>query len=169
MRLSTLLHAVALLWAASLAAAQEGRLCALFPPQRAVADFGYNAIACQNCAIDPRARVWIIFHTLPGLHDIRVGGPAFGKLAEADTLLAIDGMYITTPEGSERYSTVKPGDSVAFTVRRKGAPVSISILTTTKCAAGRLPSSGVRGDRGEEELDNVAHPGATEDDLDEIG
>jgi S1-C subfamily serine protease len=135
-----LVYAAPLVCAGTLAA-QSPRICA--PTQRTLADFGFG-IACTSCVIDSRAPVWIIFHSPPGLRDIRVGGPAFATLAQDDTLLAIDGMDITSRNGSERYSTARPGDSVEFTVRRKGALMTRAIVAGTTCGPGIAPSKATR-------------------------
>lgn len=141
-RPGTLRYAAALLCAGTVAAAQSRELCA--PHQRALADFGYDGIECINCEINSSAPVWIIFHAPARLRDIRAGGPAFGKLAEGDTLVAIDGIDIASSKGSGRYSSATPGESVEFTVRRNGSALTIPILTGTKCAPGVSPPSGVR-------------------------
>jgi hypothetical protein len=121
----SLVHAASLVWAGTLAAQS---VCA--PTQRALADFGFG-LACANCVIDSRAPVWIVFHLPPGLHDIRPGGPASAKIVQDDTLLAIDGMDITSRSGSERFSMARPGDSLALTVRRKGALLTTTIVAGT--------------------------------------
>jgi S1-C subfamily serine protease len=122
-------------------AAQSAKVCA--PTQRALADFGFGH-ACANCVIDMRAPVWITFKLPPGVQAIRTGGPAFGILAENDTLLAIDGMDITSQNGSERYSTASPGDSVEFSFRRKGSVLTTTIVAGTKCGPGILPPKPTR-------------------------
>ena len=134
-----LVYGASLLCAGTLAA-QSGNLCA--PTERSLADFGFGN-ACANCVIDMRAPVWIIFKLPPGVQAIRTGGPAFGILAENDTLLAIDGMDIASQNGSERYSTASPGDSVDFTFRRKGVVLTTTIVAGAKCGPGILPSREV--------------------------
>jgi regulator of sigma E protease len=134
-----LVHAAPFVWAGTLAA-QSASVCA--PTQRALADFGFG-LACANCVIDSRAPVWIVFHLPPGLHDIRAGGPASAKIAQDDTLLAIDGMDITSRNGSERFSMARPGDSLQLTVRRKGALLTTTIVAGTRCGPGISPSREV--------------------------
>lgn len=141
MRTRRILACAASLGCASTLAAQSAGVCA--PTQRVLADFGFG-VACANCVIDSRAPVWITFHLPPGLQVIRDGGPSFGKLAEGDTLLAIDGLDITTQEGSERYSTAMPGDSVEFTFRRKSALLTTTILPGTRCGQAISSSREVR-------------------------
>jgi S1-C subfamily serine protease len=138
-------QAAAFVLAARLVAAQEHSVCP--PGQRVLADYGYAAIECVNCEINSRAAVWMIFHAPARLRDIRADGPAFGKLAEGDTLVAIDGLDVTVRAGSERYSTALPGDQVQFTVRRNGSPVTVPIVAGFKCMPGTLSSSyrGIRG------------------------
>jgi len=134
-----LVSAAALVHAGTLAA-QSARVCA--PTERALADYGFG-LACANCVIDSRAPIWIVFHLPPGLQGIREGGPSSAKVAQDDTLLAIDGMDITSRDGSERFSMARPGDSVALTVRRKGALFTTTIVAGTRCAEGISPSREV--------------------------
>jgi regulator of sigma E protease len=134
-----LVYAATLVCAGTLGAQSAG-VCA--PTQRALADFGFG-LACANCVIDSRAPVWIVFHLPPGLHDIRAGGPASAKIAQHDTLLAIDGMDITSRNGSERFSMARPGDSLELTVRRKGAVLTTTIVAGTRCGPGISPSREV--------------------------
>ena len=140
MRTHRILVFAALLVCAGTLAAQSASVCA--PPQRALADFGFG-LACANCVIDSRAPVWIVFHLPPGLHDIRAGGPASATIAQGDTLLAIDGMDITSRNGSERFSMARPGDSLELTVRRKGALLTTTIVAGTRCGPGISPSREV--------------------------
>jgi S1-C subfamily serine protease len=135
-----LVHAASLVWGGTLAAQSAG-VCA--PTQRALADFGFG-LACANCVIDSRAPVWIVFHLPPGLHDIRPEGPSSAKIAQHDTLLAIDGMDITSRNGSERFSMALPGDSIELTVRRKGALLTTTIVAGTRCGPPISPSREVR-------------------------
>ena len=140
MRTHRILVFAAPLVCAGALAAQSASVCA--PTQRALADFGFG-LACANCVIDSRAPVWIVFHLPPGLHDIRAQGPAAAKIVKDDTLLAIDGMDITSPNGSERFSMARPGDSVELTVRRKGALLTTTIVAGARCAPGISPSREV--------------------------
>lgn len=135
-----LVHAAPLVWAGTLAAQSAG-VCA--PTQRALADFGFG-LACANCVIDSRAPVWIVFHLPPGLHDIRASGPASATIVQGDTLLAIDGMDITSRNGSERFSLARPGDSLELTVRRKGALITTTIVAGTRCGPAIAPSRELR-------------------------
>ena len=141
MRTSRALVYGASLLCASTLAAQSAKVCA--PTERALADFGFGH-ACANCVIDMRAPVWITFKLPPGVQAIRTGGPAFGILAENDTLLAIEGMDITSQNGSERYSTASPGESVELTFRRKGVLFTTTIVAGTRCGPGILPSKPTR-------------------------
>ena len=139
---AAILRATGLLLVGTVAAAQSQSVC--IPGQRALADFGYDAIECVNCEINSNAPVWIIFHAPARLRDIRSAGPAFGRLAEGDSLVAIDGIDLTVREGSERYSLAMPGDRVQFTVRRGGSAVTVAIIAGLKCVPGAGALSRVK-------------------------
>jgi S1-C subfamily serine protease len=140
MRTSRFLGYVAPFVCAGTLAAQSATVCA--PTQRALADYGFG-LACANCVIDSRAPVWIVFHLPPGLHDIRTAGPSAGKIVLNDTLLAIDGIDITSREGSERFSMAMPGERIELTVRRNGALLTTTIVAGSRCAPGISPAREV--------------------------
>jgi predicted metalloprotease with PDZ domain len=140
MRTHRILVYVASLVCAGTLAAQTPTVCA--PTQRALADYGFG-LACANCVIDSRAPVWIVFHLPPGLHDIRTAGPSAGKVVLNDTLLAIDGIDITSRNGSERFSMARPGDTLELTVRRNGALLTTTIVAGTRCGPGISPAREV--------------------------
>jgi PDZ domain-containing protein len=67
------------------------------------------------------------------------GYPAVGKLAPDDVITAIDGQHVTDPAGVFRLMAKhKPGDTVAFTVRRGTKSLVESMKTT------RDPASATR-------------------------
>lgn len=140
MRTHRILALAAPLVYAGTLAAQSAAVCA--PTERALADYGFG-LACANCVIDSRAPVWIVFHLPPGLQGIRAGGPSSAAIVQDDTLLAIDGMDITSRNGSERFSMAMPGDSLALTVRRNGALLTTTIVAGTRCGPGISPSREV--------------------------
>jgi hypothetical protein len=84
---------------------------------------------------DGRTRIvrrWM-FNSEPRIGGIRADGPAAGKLREGDILTAIDGVLITTREGSRRFATVEPGTPVMLTVRRDGRELPVRIVAGAVC------------------------------------
>jgi PDZ domain-containing protein len=72
------------------------------------------------------------------------GFPAVGKLAPDDVITAIDGKQITTPTGVFRVMAKhKPGDTVAFTVRRGTQTLARSITTTSDPQAPKHAIVGI--------------------------
>lgn len=132
---------IALLFLASTVSAQTPAFNYAACPQSVQPDYGFDGIDCVNCEISGRGQPWIVFHTEPSIHAIRRPGPAVGKLMDGDTLVAIDGLTITTRAAAERYASVKPGDSVQFRVRRGGSPVTATIVAGGKCVPGTTPST----------------------------
>lgn len=71
------------------------------------------------------------------------GAPALGKLKAGDTIVAVDGTKITTPEQvGELIRAHKPGDEVAVTVERDGRQTTVSVPTR---ASDEDPSAAVIG------------------------
>jgi hypothetical protein len=71
-------------------------------------------------------RVWR-FRSEPIVRNIRDDGPAKGRFREGDVITAIDGSLITTREGSGRFSSLEPGQTVRFTVRRDGREMPVVV------------------------------------------
>jgi hypothetical protein len=137
-RIALLRRTLGLLGATSALGAQTGAACGA--NQRTVADYGFSSLECVNCEINNNAPTWIVFHAPARLRDIRTGGPAQGKLAEGDSLLGVNGMDITTPIASERYSRAIPGDTVELTVKRDKSLLRVAIVAGAKCISGADPN-----------------------------
>lgn len=121
---------------ASTAAAQPGRILVAGCTQP---DYGFEGVNCINCEISGRGQPWIVFHNAPSIRGIRNPGPAFGKLQEGDTLIAINGVSITMRAAADLYANAKAGDTVEFRVRRAGRTVTTTIVTAS-CLPGRKVS-----------------------------
>ncbi len=78
------------------------------------------------------SRVWT-FRSEPVLGSIVQGGPSWGRLREGDVLTAVDGALITTREGSARFSSLRPGQSVKLTVRREGREIPATVTVGGIC------------------------------------
>jgi C-terminal processing protease CtpA/Prc len=62
---------------------------------------------------------WVFFE-LPSIKSIQPGSPADrAGLKAGDTLLEIDGERLDGPEGSERFSRMKPGQTIKWKIRRE--------------------------------------------------
>jgi len=95
-----------------------------------------------DCSYDTRSRStdgratfvrrWV-FHSEPRVREVSAEGPAAGKLREGDILTAIDGVLITTREGSRRFATVAPGAPVTLTVRRDGREFPVRVVADAVC------------------------------------
>jgi hypothetical protein len=132
---------IAMLFIASVLSAQTRAVTVAPCGANIQPDYGFDGIDCVNCEISGRGQPWIVFHTEPSIHAIRHPGPAEGKLQDGDTLVAIDGLAITTRAAAERYASVKPGESVEFRVRRGSGTATASLIAGGKCAPGG-PSFG---------------------------
>jgi hypothetical protein len=49
-------------------------------------------------------------------------------ILEGDTIVAVDGLSILSPEGSRRFSRARPGDRVRLTLHRAGKPFDADLL-----------------------------------------
>jgi S1-C subfamily serine protease len=99
-------------------------------------DLGYSGTECHGCVISGRhvsGEPDMEFDSEPILSGIREGGPADGKLAERDQLVAIDGQPITTRAAAVQLSWLEPGKPVRLTVRRQGVLAEVEITPTARC------------------------------------
>ncbi|GEM_PF-3258852 len=65
-----------------------------------------------------RDDMYYTFPTEPKIKAIDPDGPAAGILRRGDTIVAIDGLLITTRQAGRRYAALKAGEPVKVTVRR---------------------------------------------------
>ena len=126
----------ALLAVAAPAAAQVPANC---PAGEDVAvDFGIQGLTSRQMEFHVRTvdgvRVRdVTFGAEPTVTAVRAGGPAVGRLRSGDVIAAIDGRLITTRAGGERWSTVRPGEDVTFTVRRSGREERVTVTAGVRC------------------------------------
>jgi hypothetical protein len=109
--------------------------------QERVGDLGILSLDCDcsysahSRSTDGRARLvrrWT-FRSEPEVGGIRPDGPAAGKLREGDILTAIDGVLITTRDGSRRFADLTPGTTATLTVRRNGREIPVRIVADAVC------------------------------------
>jgi hypothetical protein len=68
------------------------------------------------------------FDAPPKVHSLDRGGPAArAGLRRGDVLTHIDGARLDTEQGQRLFSEIRPGQTVVWTVRRRGAPVEIPV------------------------------------------
>jgi S1-C subfamily serine protease len=99
-------------------------------------DLGYSGTECHGCVISGRhvfGEPDMEFESEPILTGIREGGPADGKLAEKDVLVAIDGQPITARAAAVQLSWLEPGKPVRLTVRRQGVLAEVEVTPTARC------------------------------------
>jgi S1-C subfamily serine protease len=89
-------------------------------------------LECDDCTA---GNGWT-FRTPPAILATTDGGPAAeAGLRVGDTLMAIDRLAFTSPEGVRRLSMVRSGESVRLTVRRGGRTLTLPIAPTDGRAA----------------------------------
>ena len=110
-------------------------------------DFGIERLGCEGdeCVI---ARIldghredgseiftWL-YSTEPEVVAVRPGSPAAGILRVGDRIVAIDGLPITTREGSRRLQHAEPGDVATLAYRRVGQVMESEIRVGRACLDG---------------------------------
>jgi S1-C subfamily serine protease len=94
--------------------------------------FGFD---CSNCtaeiASDGR-RVWR-FPSAPSIAGIEAGSAAeLAGLQMGDIVREIDGVSLTWPAGSARFSAIKPGQKVKLTIVRKGKVQEVTMTARAR-------------------------------------
>jgi len=70
-------------------------------------------------------RAWT-FSAPPVVRQVEPGGPAEkAGLRVGDRLVEIDGLKMTVPDGGRRFTRIKPGETVEWTVERNGERKSV--------------------------------------------
>ena len=90
------------------------------------------AISCNGCTIETAekgsASRWS-FDNPPEVYDVVLGGPADqAGLESGDTLTHIDGIPMDSDEGGNRFSSLEPGDTVTWTIRRAGKTRTVEMI-----------------------------------------
>lgn len=94
------------------------------------------------------------FEEPPEIHTIEPDGPADeAGLQSGDVLLRIDGVALDTEEGGRRFSDVRPGQSVEWTIRRDGKERTVEVEAVERTEGDE--SRGVRytGDLGDTHIE----------------
>jgi hypothetical protein len=79
-------------------------------------------VQCSRCSVSSgrRAQAWS-FHEPPVIITVDVDGPAHrALLRRGDTLTAMDGVDLTTPQGGRAFGSIEPGQRVTLSYRRAG-------------------------------------------------
>jgi S1-C subfamily serine protease len=108
------------------------------PAERREPDLGFSGIDCVQCTLHMRGNKigWMEFGAEPVLRHIRTGGPAAGKLQEADVVVAVAGLPITAEAGGRLFANPDIGKPLRLTVRRGGRELEVEIVPALRCAAG---------------------------------
>jgi S1-C subfamily serine protease len=85
--------------------------------------FGMS-LTCDGCAITQTKKDETLkwsFDKPPKVRSVEPGGPADDAGLEAgDVLTHVDGIKIDSEKGGEKFSSMEPGDTVSWTIRRDG-------------------------------------------------
>lgn len=138
---SILALAVAFPAIASPAIAQEEAACR----GRVEADFGLASLGCAGdaCGLtrvrdgereDGSERYTWLFSIEPDVEEIRPGSPLDGVLRPGDRIVSVDGMPITTRDGSRRLEHAEPGDVIVLAYRRDGRVRETEVRARLRCA-----------------------------------
>lgn len=100
----------------------------------AVGDLGISSIGC-HCSVkdEPDGRRLWRFKAEPVVRNLRENGPADGLLRSGDRVVAVDGHLITTEAAGDRWSGVRPGETVELRVRRGGEVETVEIVAGLRC------------------------------------
>lgn len=106
-------------------------------------DLGFDLVQCVGgaCRLFADAEEGGYLHELssePRLREFRRGGPVDGVLEEGDTLVAVDGLLITTRAGGRRLANLTPGEAVELRIRREGREQAVRVTPVEGCGPRRL-------------------------------
>ncbi len=95
--------------------------------------FGIS-LSCEDCVISRGGRV--AYTRLPRVYTVESGTPAAqAGLRNGDTLVAVDGLSLLTPEGFERFASARPFVAIRLTVRKSGEERDITIVPAERSNA----------------------------------
>lgn len=96
-------------------------------------------IQCEQCSVSTltRRQSWR-FNEPPAIVTVDVDGPAHrALLRRGDTLTAIDGIDLTSPEGGRAFAQVEPGQRVTLTYKRAGVERRANLVAVARPDASR--------------------------------
>lgn len=80
--------------------------------------FGVS-LTCSECYVQRGGRV--AYSQAPAISSVESGSPAHqAGLRNGDTIIAVEGQLVTTPEGFERFAYARAGVPIRLTVRKAG-------------------------------------------------
>jgi membrane-associated protease RseP (regulator of RpoE activity) len=93
-------------------------------------------LSCSDCYIQ-REPGRVAYAVPPSVASVTRGGPADqAGLVRGDTLVAADGLDLTTPAGFERFAMVTPGQSLRLTVQRNGQRRDVTVVLSESQSVG---------------------------------
>lgn len=129
------------------------------PAPPAMAPPGYLGFGfrCSDCGIrsdvtvtargDSARELTMEFSEPPVIRRVVENGPAHAAgLRSGDTLLRIDGLDITAPEGGAAFASIAPGDTVRLTVRREDGSRTATLVAGDRLSAP-VPMPAIAADR----------------------
>lgn len=109
-------------------------------------DIGISHLLCVagSCSVNLRTDRGYShdFSTEPRIRGVEKDGPAWGRLQDGDTLVAVDGVLITTREGGRRLANLTPGRPVALRIRRDDKEMDVTMVPKLGC---NMPNLAVLG------------------------
>ena len=110
-------------------------------PRAAMRDRGWLGVGLnfENCEgqIDPSPATWC-FGTMPEIYYVDPGSPAaIAGLQRGDVITHIDGVSILTLDGGKRFTAIRPGQRVRFTVRRGNTTRNAQVIPARRGESSR--------------------------------
>jgi S1-C subfamily serine protease len=117
--------------------------------------FGFS-IRCVDCIALPTGGKDVMFRSAPSVNRVEQNSPAEkAGLRSGDVLTQIDGVLLASEEGTTRFRSVKPGQTVRFRFTRDGKAGDLSLqaierpdlLDARKAAAMKWPADNMEKTR----------------------
>lgn len=92
------------------------------------------SLSCEECLILRGGRV--AYTRFPQIYTVESGTPAaLAGLRNGDTLVAVEGQLVTTPEGFERFASALPNVAIRVTVRNRGEHRDVTVTPADRSSA----------------------------------
>jgi hypothetical protein len=99
--------------------------------------FGLS-LTCEDCFVQ-RGPGRVAYTRSPAITSVTDGSAAEAAgLRTGDTIVAIEGLQLTTPEGFERWANARAGQAVRLTIRRNGQEREVTITPTDRSSASTI-------------------------------
>jgi len=96
-------------------------------------------VSCEECYILRGGPDRVAYFRFPAVTSVENGSPAHqAGMRRGDTIIAVEGLPLTTPEGFQRYAEARPNQPIRVTVRVAGNTRELTVTPAERAGAATI-------------------------------